>query len=444
MSAASQAQRTAEQAGRDIEIVALERGPWTSYSACGIPYWVSGTVQDRDDLIARTPEQHRARGIDVRLYTEAVGIDLDRRTVTVQDVAGGTDGPVLEPVPFDQLVLATGAVPKRPPIPGMDATGVHGLQTLADGHQVIDWLEDEQPERAVIVGAGYIGLEMAEAMVLRGAQVTVLDQAPEPMTTLDSDLGAEVRKALEGLGIDVVTEVEVTEFESTDGTVSAVRTADGRYPADIVLLGLGVAPNTRIASEAGLPVGEFGGLRVDERMAVPGHPGIWAAGDCVEVHDRVSGERAHIPLGTHANRQGRVLGTNIAGGQATYPGMIRTAASKVCGLEIARTGLGESSAAEAGFDAFAVTTESTTTAGYYPGAESITIKVIADRSTGRLIGAQIVGGQDSAKRIDTLALAVWQEITVDELAMVDLSYAPPFSPTLDPVTIAARRTAERL
>jgi NADPH-dependent 2,4-dienoyl-CoA reductase/sulfur reductase-like enzyme len=441
MSAASQAMRTAKKHGRPLEIVAVDRGHWTSYSACGIPYWVAGTVDGTDALVARTPAQHRANGIGVRLRTEAVHLDLENRSVGYVDRRTSTEG-MLE---FDHVVIATGARPIRPDVPGVDATGVHGVQTLDDGAALLQRLKARRPRRAVIVGAGYIGIEMAEAMVERGLDVTVIDRAAEPMPTLDPGLGRQVHKAMEAMGIGVETGTPVEAFEvGSDGAVRGVVAGGRTHPADIVVLGLGVEPSTGLAEEAGLELGESGGLRVDDRMQVPGHHGVWAAGDCVESHDRVAQAWTYVPLGTHANKQGRVLGTNLAGGDATFPGVVRTAISKVCNLEVARAGLGEADARAAGLRYVTATIESTTRAGYFPGTEPMTIKLIAEDPSGRLLGAQLVGRTGSAKRIDALAIALWNGMTVSDLAMVDLAYAPPFSPVWDPVLIAARTAADEL
>ncbi|MGH3978687.1 MAG: FAD-dependent oxidoreductase, partial [Pseudonocardiaceae bacterium] len=409
-----------------------------SYSACGIPYWVAGDVDGPHALVARTAAEHRRNGIDLRLRTEVTAIDLDARTVTACELDGGasaTEG-------FDDLVVATGAVPVRPDLLGVDAPGIYGVQTLDDGANVLDGLV-RRPQRAVVVGGGYIGVEMAEAMMRRGLAVTLVDRAPEPMTTLDPDMGALVRKAMDGMGITVLTATPVSGFETrADGRVAAVATGDGALPADIVVLGLGVRPNTSLAGAAGLPLGESGGVLTDRRMRVPGHDGVWAGGDCVEVFHRVSQRRVHVALGTHANKHGRVIGTNLGGGYAAFPGVVGTAVSKVCDLEIARTGLGETEARRAGFEPVSVTVESTTRAGYFPGTTPITVKMIAERRTGRLLGAQLVGREGSAKRVDVCAVALWNEMTVEEMAGLDLGYAPPFAPVWDPVLVAARKAAD--
>ena len=438
MSAASQARK---RLGPDkLEIVAFERGHFTSYSACGIPYWIGGSVAERDALVARSPEQHRKAGIDVRMRHEVVGIDLDRREVVAHDLAGG--GEVRES--FDHLVYATGASPITPEWARVPAAGIFGVQTLDDGAAIHDWLDGEpKPRKAVVIGGGYIGVEMAEAMVLRGLDVTLLEKSPEPMAkTVDPEMGALVRKAIGEMGIEVVTDAEVSGIETGGGRVREVITPGGALPADIVVMGLGVRANSSLAADAGLPVGVTGGVRTDRRMRVIGFEGVWAAGDCVETRHLLTGEPVHIPLGTHANKQGRVAGINIGGGYATFPGVIGTAVTKVCDLEVARTGLSEREATEAGFRFISTAVDSTTRAGYFPGAKPIRVKMIAERRFGRLLGAQIVGREGAAKRIDVLATAVWNEMTVGEVLSLDLSYAPPFAPVWDPVLIAARKSFE--
>lgn len=264
MTAASTAKR---RAGDAIEVVALERGHHVSYSSCGIPYWVGGDVESGDDLVARTPAEHRKRGIDLRMRHEATAIDVEARHVTVNDAERASS----YTLGFDELVIATGAVPVRPDLPGVGAGGIFGVQTLDDGEAVIEALRRDRPSTAVVVGAGYIGIEMAEALVRRGLSVTVVDRAEEPMSTLDPDMGRLVREAMEGMGIDVRTESAVESFVVDAGRVQGVVVDGEMIHADIVVLGIGVRPNTALAKAAGLPLGESGGLRVDERLRVVGH-----------------------------------------------------------------------------------------------------------------------------------------------------------------------------
>lgn len=442
MSAASQARR---HLGPDeLEIIAFERGHFTSYSACGIPYWIGGSVPERDDLIARTPQKHRERGIDLRMRTEVTEIDLDGRRVRTREL---TPEPGHEEwTGFDELVIATGARPVRPPLPGIDADGVYGVQSLEDGQALLNALKATETEsgsreqQAVVVGAGYIGVEMAEALTMRGYEVTVLDQAEQPMTTLDPDMGELVHDAMCGMGMEVVTGAAVTAVETGEGgRACAVTTEDTTYPADVVVLGLGVAPETSLARAAGLPVGESGGLLTDLAMRVRGRENIWAGGDCVEVLDLVSGRTRHIALGTHANKHGQVIGANIGGGYATFPGVVGTAVSKVCDLEIARTGLLEAQARKVGLQFVTVTTNATSRAGYFPGAETMRVKMLAERGTGRLLGTQIVGRTGAGKRVDIAAVALTTGLTVEQMTYLDLGYAPPFSPVWDPVLVAARK-----
>ena len=439
MSAASQARR--RRGPDELAIVAFERGRSTSYSACGIPYWISGTVEREEQLISRSPEKHRSNGIDVRIRTEVVGIDLEQRTVHACDLDGGRE----YDEPYDDLVYATGSIPMRPPVPGIDAPGVFGVQTLDDGAALRAALDDDAPgggpvRRVVIVGGGYIGLEVAEACQMRGLEATVVDLAPTPVGMFDPDIGTFIADSVRAMGVELVLSDGAREIETgPGGRAVAVHTASGRrLPADLVVLGLGVRPNVALAKEAGIPLGPSGGIAVDHRMRTQAE-GVWAAGDCVESIHRLSGQRIVVALGTHANKQGRVAGVNLGGGYATFPGVIGTAITKLCDLEVARTGLSEAEAEDAGYRFVSASVDSTTKAGYFPGAAPIRLKLVAEKGTGRLLGAQIVGREDAAKRIDVLATAIWNEMDCDQILSLDLSYAPPFSPVWDPVLIAARK-----
>ena len=435
MSAAAQARRRASSDA--LEIVAFERGVHTSYSACGIPYFVGDVVHDADDLVARTPDEHRRNGIDLRVRHEVASIDLARRAVVVRDLESNEE----RSERFDQLLLATGAAPRRPPLPGIDAPGVFGVQTLADGIAVRAAVDDAKPRDAVVVGGGYIGLELAEALVRRDVRVAVVEAAPQPMTTLDPDMGEMVADALRSIGVDLHLDTRVEGFETDGGSVRGVRTPGATLPADLVVLGLGVRPESTLARDAGIAIGETGGIVVDDHMRTS-VDGVFAAGDCVETFHRVARRPVAIALGTHANKQGRVAGINMTGGDAAFPGVLGTAASKICEYEVARTGLNERESAAAGLDAVPTTIDATTRAGYYPGAEPIRVKMLAERGAGRILGAQIVGKEGAAKRIDVVAAAIWNDMTALDFISVDLGYAPPFSPLWDPVLVAARRAAD--
>jgi NADPH-dependent 2,4-dienoyl-CoA reductase/sulfur reductase-like enzyme len=384
MSAAAQVRRM--KTVDELEIVVFERSSTTSYAACGLPYLVGGFVTSPHRLVARTPEQHRAKGID--------------------------------------------------------AKGVLQLRTLDDAAQV-EQLLASGARRAVVVGAGYIGLEVAEGLLKRGLHVTVIERLDAPMgAVLDADMAADVADAMRAAGIDLRLGTAVTGFKVDGARVCAVETAAGSFEADIVVIGLGVRPNAELARTAGIGVGEAGGIKVDDHLRTDS-PHIWAAGDCVESHHRISGRSVVVALGTHANKQGRVVGTNIAGGDAAFRGVLGTAITRFQDTEIARTGLTEREAA-AGSDVLGVTTEASSPTHYYPDAQPMKIKLVVERGTGRLLGAQIVGGAGAGKRIDVLATALWSGMTVAEVAEMDLSYAPPFSPVWDPVLLAAGKAAARV
>jgi NADPH-dependent 2,4-dienoyl-CoA reductase/sulfur reductase-like enzyme len=366
-------------------------------------------------------------------------IDAAGRKVHVRDLKSGRA--VWEP--YDQLLIATGAVPVCPDLPGSDAVDICGVSTLESGLAVRKLLDAGGVKKAVIVGGGYIGLEMAEALVRQGLEVSLVSRPPQVMDTLDEDMGALVSRALRDMGVTLYLEEELTAFETTAGKVTGIVTDKRTLPADMVILGLGVRPNTSLAAAAGIPLGEHGSIRVNQRMET-GIDGIWAAGDCAESFHLVSQKPFYVALGTVANRQGRVAGINLGGGYATFPGVLGTAVSKICQVEVARTGLQETDLRDLGFEWVSAVIKSRTRAGYYPGSGEITVKVLAEKGSGRLLGGQIVGMEGSAKRIDTLATALHAGFTVEEMINLDLGYAPPFSPVWDPVVIAAREAAKKL
>jgi len=341
------------------------------------------------------------------------------------------------------LLIATGAIPIRPPIPGIDAKGVLSVNTLQSGLEVRRFVDERQPQRAVIVGGGYIGLEMAEALLLRGLEVTLVEQSPQVMSTLDLDMGALVSEALRKQGATLFLEEAVEAFEHKDGWIQAVVTKNRTIPADVVILGMGVRPNTKLAAEAGVPLGFRNSIKVDKRMQTEVE-NVWAAGDCAESFHLLTGQPFYIALGTVANKHGRVAGENIAGGNARFAGVVGTAVTKVCSVEVARTGLQESEIKEQGIDFASATIESTTRADYYPESGPLTVKLLGQKGSGRLLGGQIVGREGAAKRIDIVATALHAGFTAIQVSELDLSYAPPYSPLWDPVLIAGRQLAKKL
>jgi NADPH-dependent 2,4-dienoyl-CoA reductase/sulfur reductase-like enzyme len=366
-------------------------------------------------------------------------IDPKQQRVRVQNLESGEQ----RWEPYDQLMVATGAIPIRPDVSGATAEGIYGADTLKTAIKISEILDRKQPKRAVIVGGGYIGLEMAEALILRGLTVSLVEQADEVMNTLDPDVGALVSKALEDTGVTLYRQESLQGFDHQNNRVQAVVTNQREIPADIVILGMGVRPNTDIAKEAGIPLGQKGAIKVDDRMQT-GINNIWAAGDCVASFHLVSKKPFYVALGTVANKQGRVAGINIGGGDASFPGVVGTAISKICEVGVARTGLQIKELEQLDLDYADAIIESKTRAGYYPKAEDITVKVLAEKRSGRLLGGQIVAKGDGAKRIDVLATALHAELTVQQMIHLDLSYAPPFSPVWDPVLIAVRQVMKNV
>lgn len=435
MSAAAVASRGA----KPVELVVFERGEYTSFAACGLPYFVGGQVAEVSALVARSPEKHRANGIDVRTGHEVLAIDTAARRVTVRSHAEAREFTE----PFDQLVIATGATPIRPTLANIDARGIHVIHTIPNAVAIDAMIRDRHPRRAVVVGAGYIGIEVVEALVHRGLEVTVVEKLAAPMATLDPDMGERVAAAMRAMGVELKLGVGVEGFAvDAEGWIRGVETSAGGVPADLVVLGLGVRPNVALARDAGIAIGPTGAIATDARLATSVE-GVWAAGDCAESFHRVSERPTWIALGTHANKQGRVVGSNVSGTHARFPGVIGTAVTRVGTTEIGLTGLNERAARAAGFDVVAESIEGVTRAHYYPDAAKIAVKLVAERGSGRLLGAQIVGGPESAKRIDALAVAVWNAMTADAFAQLDLGYAPPFSPVWDATLIAARLTASK-
>ncbi len=432
MSAASQVRRMRS----DIEIIAFERGAFTSYALCGLPYYVAGYVAGWNQLIARTPEAHRRNGIDVRLRTEVIGLDLARREVIALDHEQQRE----YREPFDQLVLATGARPRELAVPGRDAVGIFTLHGIEEAQALVDWLARERPQRAAVVGGGYIGIEIAEAFRARGLATTLIEAAEQVMPMLDPDMADLVEKALRDEQVTVLTKAPVEAFVTRGGRVRAVITPAGEIAADVVVIGIGVEPNSEVARAAGLVVGDRNAVHVDDhcRTSVPG---IWAAGDCADVYHRLLGRSVYFPLGTTANKQGRICGLNLGGRESRFPGIVGTAITRFGETEIARTGLNEREARSAGLSVVIGHVRSTTRSGYFPGASWMTVKMLAEEGTGRLLGAQIVGGPGAGKRIDTVATALSAGLTLEEFIYLDLAYAPPFSPVWDPVVVAARKLA---
>ena len=417
------------------KIVVFERGHHTSYASCGLPYYIAGMVDDPQSMVARTPEEFREKyDIDVRMRHEVVSIDTKAQQLQVRHLESDT----IFREPYDQLLIATGASPVWPGVDGVEAKGIFALSVLQSGIEVFEYMDAASPRRAVIVGGGYIGLEMAEALLERGLEVSLLDMAPQVMGTLDAEMAEIVSKYMAEQGISLYLDESLKHFEQRNGRVSAVVTAKRTLGADLVILGMGIKPNSALAGQAGIALGASQAIRVN-RQQQTSVPNVWAAGDCATSIHRVSGHEVHVALGTVANKQGLVAGKNLAGEQAGFPGVCGTAITRIKALEVARTGLNEKELKALDIPFKTETISATTRSAYFPGTGDITVKLLAHRDDGRLLGGQIVGYNGAAKRIDTIIAAITAGMTARDLMYLDLSYAPPFSPVWDPVQVAARK-----
>lgn len=416
----------------DVTVVAADRYP--NYSICGLPFWLSGEIADWRDLAHRKAEDIENQGIHLLLENSAQAIDPTGKTVTVVDGGGQS-----RRIPYGRLVIGTGAVPARPPITGLEQPGVFFLRTMADGFVLHDFMAAQSPASAVVVGAGYIGLEMADALTRHGMKVTVVEYFPSMLTTLDPPLGLLVGEELGRHGVTVSTGVAVAKIDRQGQRLAVVGSGGFRAEADVVLLATGVRPEVRLAAAAGIEVGRWGAIRVNQAMET-NVPHVYAAGDCAETYHRLLERDVYLPLGSTAHKQGRVAGENAVGGQAVFSGTLGTQAVKVFDLVATRTGLRDAEAREAGFDPLTVQVETWDHKVYYPGAHRLHLRVTGDRQTGLLLGVQIVGHRTAevSKRADVFATALFNRMAVDKLNDVDLSYTPPLSSPWDAVQMAAQ------
>jgi len=435
----------AREADPGAEVTVVVADAYPNFSICGIPYYVSGEVTHWRNLAHRTYADLEAAGMRLRLDTVARKVDVTGRTVHLTGPGGAEDA-----MPYDQLVIGTGAVPVRPPVAGLDslgpADGVHLLHSMDDTFAVMRTLEETGTGSAVIVGAGYVGLEMAEGLSARGLAVTQLERLPEVLPTVDADLGALVRAQLDGHGVTVHTGTDVKSIARADPgaperlRVDAVTSAGEPVTvhAGLVLVVTGVRPETDLAVSAGASLGARGAIQVDKAMRT-GLPAVYAAGDCVITHHRLLGE-TYLPLGTTAHKQGRVAGENAAGGHREFAGSLGTQVVKVFDQAAARTGLRDHEAQAAGFDPVTVAFEADDHKAYYPGSHKIAMRFTGDRATGRLLGVQLFGHKHAeiAKRVDIAAAAIFHGMTVDEVSDLDLSYTPPLGSPWDAVQMGAQ------
>jgi len=421
--AAARARRISE----DADITIVERGPYVSYANCGLPYFISRDIEKRSALLLQTLEGFDARyGVRVLVNTEAVEIDRIGKKVLVRGKGGESW------LDYDKLILAQGGNPIAPTVPGADAPHVFRLWTVPDMDRMHAFIDKDKPQSAVVVGGGFIGLEMAEALQKRGLATTVVELLPHVMAIMDAEFGAQIASVLEANGVKVLTSAKV---ESIAG--QTVVLGDGRrVAADLVLFSVGVRPELTLARKASLEIGSTGGLLVDDHLRTA-DPDIYAAGDMLEIVHKVSGRRVRVPLAGPANRQGRIAASNALGMDMCYQGALGTSAVKIFEATAAMTGLSERAAREAGFSVGVAVIYKGHHAGYYPGSEELSLKLIYDKKTARLLGAQAFGPAGVDKRIDVLATALAGKLTLHDLAELDLAYAPPYSTANDPINLAA-------
>ena len=418
----------------NAEIVLIDRGPYVSFANCGLPYYVGDVIQDESKLLLANAALFKNRfNIEVRTQHEAVSIDSANRTVLVKELATGRTYSER----YDALVLSPGAAAVRPPLPGIDLPGIFVLRTIPDSRDIRSWIAQKQAKSAVVVGAGFIGLEMAENLIHRGLSVTVVEMLNQVMPPLDPEMAVLVQQHMEAHGVKMALGDGVAGFEKTGAGQITVKSQSGAaHSGDLVILAIGVRPETSLAKSAGLELGERGGIRVNEQMQTS-DPAIWAVGDAVETRDVVTGQAALVPLAGPANRQGRIAADAICGRDSRFRGVQGTAICGVFDIAVASTGASEKALRRAGITDFdKVYLYPAHHVGYYPGAKQMNLKVLFRKSDGRILGAQAVGEADIARRIDVIATALQFGGTVFDLEEVELCYAPQFGGAKDPVNYA--------
>lgn len=415
----------------NAEIIIIERSGYVSYANCGLPYYIGGEITDRGALTLQTPESFRSRfAIDVRVKEKAVSIDRAAKTVRIRRLSDGTE----YSESYDKLILSPGAHPVVPQTPGADSKKIMTLRTVEDTFRIYDYVSEHAPRSAVIIGGGFIGLETAENLKNRGLEVTLLQRGSHVMPPLDEDMAAPVHTYMRQKGIDLRLKASVTGFKETETGITAV-TPEEEFTADMAIMAIGVMPESALAKDAGLKLGIKGAIVVDTHMRTSDE-NIYAVGDAAEITDFVSGQRAVVPLAGPANKQGRIAADNICGIDSEYKGAQGSSVLKLFDMTVASTGCSEKTAARYGFDYDYALLTSASHATYYPGAKSMSIKVLFEKGTGRILGAQIIGFDGADKRIDVLAAAIRANMTASDLTELDLAYAPPYSSAKDPVNMA--------
>ena len=436
VAAGATAAARARRISGDAEITVLESGPDVSFANCGLPYYIGGDIKSRSKLILQSPESFKDQyNVTVHTMTEVISIDKAGKTVEILDKASGSKSKLA----YDSLILAQGGKPIVPPLPGVDKRHVFSLWTLDDMDAIHEFIEESQPRTAVVVGGGFIGLEMVEALKKRGMDVTVVERLPQVMPNLEAEIAGYLTEELASFGINVLTNRSVTKIKN-----SSVLLDDGtKVPADMVLMSVGVRPTLKLAEETGLAIGDAGGLLVDEYLRTS-DPSIWAAGDMVEIEHRSFDRKVRIPLAGPANRQGRLAASNALGQKKAYAGSLGTSIVRVFEAVAGSTGLNLARAREAGIPADAVVIHKENHTSYYPGSEQVTVMIVYNRETGVVLGGQTAGYAGADRRLDVLATAAAAKMTVGDLAELDFAYSPPLGTANDPVNMAAFTAENRI
>jgi len=436
MSAASQAKRRRPEA----DVIVFERGDRISYGACGMPYNIGDPSRDIEDLVVLTPEKALKRGIDLRLRHDVVALDTRRRILTVRNL----EAEVEAEEPYDALVIATGAQATHLPLPGFDLPGIFHLRNLNHGRLIKRYIAKNAPSKAVVLGAGYVSMEMCHVLTELGLKVQILKKRPRILRGWSEDTVSLVVDELKRHGVEIHTGMDITGAEAgPDGNVATLTTDQGPYAADLVLQAVGVRANVNLAAEAGLRIGETGAIWVNQYQQTSAE-GVWAAGDCAESNHRILRRNVWAPLGTTANKHGRIAGANVTGEMQQFAGVVGTTGFKVFDLEVARSGLGFEQARTEGFEPVEVLIKQPSRAHGYPGASPIQVTLIADGPTGIFLGGEIVGREGAAMRAGILATALASHMTVSDLQGLDLIYSPPFAPVWDPILVAANQLIKKV
>jgi len=422
-SAAAKARRTDEQA----EIHVFERGPYISFANCGLPYFIAGEITDRAKLVVMTPERFwTTLRVKAHVNHEVLSIDRASKTISVK----GPDG-AIQDVPYDKLILSQGAKPIVPPIPGVELPHVFSLRDIPDMDRIVRYLDEKKPKHAVVIGGGFIGVEMAEAFHHRGMHVTIVERNPHIIPLLDSDMATYLQDHIRRPDFDFKADANAKQF-----TEDGVDFEDGTHlKADLILVSVGVKAEVELARDAGLEIGVTGGVKTNGRMESSDHD-IYAVGDAAESINALTGARSRIALAGPANRQGRIAGANAAGAKLTYSGALGTSIVRALNMTVGFTGMNSKQATKAGFSFFTSLTRDNSHAHYYPGASPLMSQLIVEEGTGRLLGAQVIGESGVDKRVDVFATAIAGKMTVDDLEGLDLAYSPPFGSANDPVNVA--------